>query len=252
MNGEGGIGRAEEDLGYLRGDFVTGFDLGGFGFDDFRPDISLGFTPNIDFNVQPRPAPEIFPEVRVTAGGTPQDVIDPQTDPTGTVFESAAPEATGVVLTGEYLPAPRVLIDEFPNPFENTRETDWDRVYEDYVILNAPPEAQEAEMAVDWGDVIGGALGTIAGGLGGGQAPTWGGFSMPGQLSYGSGGPGRPAESAPRTVVVDTVTGKVSACRRRRRRRLLTSSDLADLASLKSIVGGGAAMNAAVVKAVRR
>lgn len=58
--------------------------------------------------------------------------------------------------------------------------------------------------------------------------------------------------AVPSTVTVNTRTGEVTKCKRRRRRRLLTSSDLSDLASLKAIVGGGAAMNAAVVKAVRR
>lgn len=53
-----------------------------------------------------------------------------------------------------------------------------------------------------------------------------------------------------RYVTLDRETGKIS-CRRRRRRRLLTNRDLADLASLKTITGGGAALNAAVIRAVR-
>jgi hypothetical protein len=53
-------------------------------------------------------------------------------------------------------------------------------------------------------------------------------------------------------VTVDTKTGKVTPCRRRRRRRLLTPTDLNDLAALKTIVGGGQAINFAVMKAVRR
>lgn len=53
-------------------------------------------------------------------------------------------------------------------------------------------------------------------------------------------------------VTVDTKTGKVTKCGRRRRRRLLTPTDLNDLAALKTIVGGGQAMNFAVMKAVRR
>ncbi len=53
-----------------------------------------------------------------------------------------------------------------------------------------------------------------------------------------------------RYVTLDRTTGKIS-CKRRRRRRLLTNRDLADLASLKTITGGGAALNAAVIRAVR-
>ncbi len=53
-----------------------------------------------------------------------------------------------------------------------------------------------------------------------------------------------------RYVTLDRQTGKIT-CKRRRRRRLLTNRDLADLASLKTITGGGAALNAAVIRAVR-
>ncbi len=53
-----------------------------------------------------------------------------------------------------------------------------------------------------------------------------------------------------RYVTLDRQTGRIS-CKRRRRRRLLTNRDLADLASLKTITGGGAALNSAVIRAVR-
>ncbi len=53
-----------------------------------------------------------------------------------------------------------------------------------------------------------------------------------------------------RYVTLDRQTGKIT-CKRRRRRRLLTNRDLADLSSLKTITGGGAALNAAVIRAVR-
>ncbi len=80
-----------------------------------------------------------------------------------------------------------------------------------------------------------------------------------------SGAPAAPPSAAPlangarmtgdncgnrRYVTLDRETGKIS-CKRRRRRRLLTNRDLADLASLKTITGGGAALNAAVIRAVR-
>jgi len=44
---------------------------------------------------------------------------------------------------------------------------------------------------------------------------------------------------------------EITPLRRRRRRRLLTSSDIKDLAALKAIVGG-AALQGAVVQAIRR
>jgi len=95
------------------------------------------------------------------------------------------------------------------------------------------------EVAIDWGDVFGGVLSDIGQGLAGGGSAPPAGF-VPG------------ATSLPTTVTVNTQTGKVTPCRRRRRRRLLTSSDLNDLAALKTIVGGGQALNGAVIKAVRR
>ena len=90
-------------------------------------------------------------------------------------------------------------------------------------------------MAIDWGDVIGGALGDIAGQLTGPSPAPFVGPTPP-----------------PAQVIVDTRTGQVKPCRRKRRRRLLTPTDLSDLAALKAIVGGGQALNFAVTKAIRR
>lgn len=90
-------------------------------------------------------------------------------------------------------------------------------------------------MAVDWGGVLGGALGDIAGQLG-----------APGFV----GGP--PTVGPPAQVIVDTRTGQVKPCRRKRRRRLLTPTDLSDLAALKTITGNNDALKFAVMKAVRR
>ncbi len=102
-----------------------------------------------------------------------------------------------------------------------------------------PGEQGDPEVAIDWGDVFGGVLEDIGQGLIGGQGAT--GFV-----------PTTGVGATPTTVTVNTQTGKVTPCRRRRRRRLLTSSDLNDLAALKTIVGGGQALNGAVIKAVRR
>ncbi len=129
---------------------------------------------------------------------------------------------------------------------------------------------EDQEMAVDWGGILDWGLETIAG-----QQPwqTFGAAAQPQVMNFAapniaapSGIPGAPS-TAPhvytggtvatgdtcgnrRYVTLDRETGKIS-CKRRRRRRLLTNRDLADLASLKTITGGGAALNAAVIRAVR-
>jgi len=98
-------------------------------------------------------------------------------------------------------------------------------------------------MAINWGELAGAVVNY---GIDYAQGQTSNFVQSMPQIA--NGGAGTP----PSKVTVDTRTGQVTKCRRRRRRRLLTASDLSDLASLKAIVGGGAAMNAAVVKAVRR
>lgn len=96
-------------------------------------------------------------------------------------------------------------------------------------------------MAVDWGNVLSGAIDIAQGQrVGGGPSTSFAG-------PMGPVGP-----SVPRTVTVDTVTGEVKPCRRRRRRRLLTPTDLSDLAALAAVVGKGDALKLAVAKAVRR
>jgi len=135
-------------------------------------------------------------------------------------------------------------------------------------------DPEEPPVGIDWGGVLAWGLETIAG-----QQPwqTFGkepqyttmGFAAPniGVVPTPSGIPGRPTTITGysggtavtangdtcgnrRYVTLDRETGKIS-CERRRRRRLLTNRDLADLASLKTITGGGAALNAAVIRAVR-
>lgn len=55
----------------------------------------------------------------------------------------------------------------------------------------------------------------------------------------------------PKYAKICLATNEITPLRRRRRRRLLTSSDIKDLAALKAIVGG-AALQGAVVQAIRR
>ena len=98
-------------------------------------------------------------------------------------------------------------------------------------------------MAIDWGGAASAFIDVLQGQQIGGAAQGFAPTSIP------SGIP----TSMPREVTVNTVTGEVKPCRRRRRRRLLTPTDLADLASLQTLVGKGSdAMKFAVTKAVRR
>jgi len=279
MNGDAdaGIESFNTNQSYLRGDFVTGFDTYDASPIGFYPSISLANIPYIQPTyVQPVPAPEIFPTVDVlpTESGTsavdfedpqstavvPIPVIDPESYPERTVFEVPAPQPAPIFSfpTGGVSPLPIPTADPNPvripadiavlervpqapylpaeNVWENTADTDWDKVYDEYVVLNQPVIA---EAPVDWGDILGTALGGIASNLVGPQPQLF-------------GGAGATASTVPTKVTVDTRTGQVTPCRRRRRRRLLTDSDLADLSALKTIVGGGQAMNFAVQKAVRR
>ncbi len=135
--------------------------------------------------------------------------------------------------------------------------------------FDAPLEQDEEAMAIDWGGLLETGLEIL-----GGQAAWQGQQQMfgaaiaqpPMQLPAPSGIPGQPTTiygykagqavtsgdmcGNRRYVTLDRETGKIS-CKRRRRRRLLTNRDLADLASLKTITGGGAALNSAVIRAVR-
>jgi len=277
VEGDAGVSSYETDIAYLRGDFVTGYDTYAGGIGTFYPTISLVGVPNIGyFDPQPRLAPEIFPTVDIVTPGVSEDsidfqdpepapvvpvpVIDPESYPERTIFEDPAPQPAPIFSfpTGGVSPLPLPTADPSPvripadvavlervpqapylpaeNVWENTADTDWDKVYDEYVVLNQPVIA---EAPVDWGDIIGTALGSVATSL----------VSPQPQLF---GGAGATASTVPAKVTVDTRTGQVTPCRRRRRRRLLTDSDLADLSALKTIVGGGQAMNFAVQKAVRR
>ncbi len=259
MNGEGGIGRAEEDLAYLRGDFVTGIDFGSANIGGFYPDISMGFFPSLPQTFFELPDLYNEPAAGGDAAGdsaTPGDetlppfVVDPESETQTTVFEGA----------------------DAPYVVPRTRETDWDWVYDQYVILNAPEEEDvpiHGEI-IDWGvDIISEVAGGILDPLGIGQAittayaPSW--LTTPGVTGVPSLGQQQPLPTGGMTMAANgacpptgpkygkicLATGVITPLRRRRRRRLLTSSDIKDLSALKSIVGG-AALQGAVVQAVRR
>ncbi len=115
-----------------------------------------------------------------------------------------------------------------------------------------------------WGDIFNAGIDIWQGQVPGGGVPfnALGPAFAASSTAIPSGASARPPSAAPlvngtandcgnrRYVTLDRQTGKIT-CKRRRRRRLLTNRDLADLASLKTITGGGAALNAAVIRAVR-
>lgn len=253
MNGEGGIGSAEEDLAYLRGEFVTGIDFGSAYPGGFYPDISMGFFPSLPQTffelppILPRPSTGTYdPEGPATTGieGLPPFVVDPEEGQASTVFEGA---------NAPYV-APR------------TRETDWDWVYDQYVILNPPDPTPEVEVvlheSIDWGSAVGTILGGILDPFGVGQyartalapqptvtsaLPVTSAVQPGRQMVQNGGCP----PHGPKYAKICLATNEITPLRRRRRRRLLTSSDIKDLAALKAIVGG-AALQGAVVQAIRR
>jgi len=263
VNGEGGIGRAEEDLGYLRGEFVTGYEFGSPFPGGFYPDISMGFVgrfPQTFFELPPLGTGPGTAETGDSADEVAGDSALPDPEEFPSVYESAG--------------SPPVLVPS--GIYETNRApTDWDRVYDEYVILNAP-EVEEVPVhhtVIDWGvDVAASVLGGILDPVGIGEAvrtayaPSW--LTTPGvtgipslgqQTSLAAPTPitaGATMEHGcppygPKYAKICLATNVITPLRRRRRRRLLTSSDIKDLSALKSIVGG-AALQAAVVQAIRR
>lgn len=220
--------------------------------------MGIPVTPQLPGDYQP---PSIVPGVRVEPAtaqeGTPDSatpesdalppsVVDPESNTTTTVFEG--------VPGGIY---------------ETTRrETDWDAVYDAYVILNAPEGDVPFHDNIDWGTIAGNVIGGIFDPFGAGAATT-AFFQPPGIAPSAMAGPGganvvtgitggavmTPGAACPpvgpKYAKICLATNVITPLRRRRRRRLLTSSDIKDLAALKAIVGG-AALQGAVVQAIRR
>lgn len=208
------------------------------------------------------PARSYLPPMGVLTPTTPQG--DYVGTPVG-VAEVPVPQAVEVI-DPEYRPTETVYEGAPGGIYETNRaETDWDRVYREYVILNAPVVLEVPEVAIDWGELIGDVIGGVWDPFGVRDVAA-AAFSPPGVVA-GMGGPGtvptgitgvtggamQPGcgPTGPKYGKICLATGVVTPLRRRRRRRLLTSSDIKDLSALKSIVGG-AALQGAVVQAVRR
>lgn len=258
MNGEGGIGSAEEDLSYLRGDFVTGIDFGSAPGGYF-PDISLGFIPAL---------PQTFFELPPIRSGPPGSSSSPGDSAT------AGDEAVSPIVVDPEQGTQTTVFEDAPGGIYETNRapTDWDAVYDAYVILNPEEPEVPFEGIIDWGvDILSGVAGGILDPAGIGQAiqtayaPSWltgaptgttvtGVPSLGQQTSLATGAVmqnGACPPTGPKYGKICLATGVITPLRRRRRRRLLTSSDIKDLSALKSIVGG-AALQGAVVQAVRR
>ncbi len=204
------------------------------------------------------PARSVLSTVGVPAPALPQDV-----NAGAVVGPQALPPA--VVIDPDFRPTETVFEEDSEPWVDRTRPTDWDYVYEQYVILNAPEADVGLFEGVDWGSVAG----TIVGGLFdpfGAGAATTAAFAPPGvvpsiqAVPQMGGPPGVQAMTptgagcppvGPKYAKICLATREITPLRRRRRRRLLTSSDIKDLAALKAIVGG-AALQGAVVQAIRR
>jgi len=132
---------------------------------------------------------------------------------------------------------------------EPMSDADWERVYDEYVILNPEPQ-----MAVDWGDFFGdiaqgaitgwlapeqagitgtGLVGGSAGGAYAGPAPVAG----PAGQAAMSGGGCCPtgAGGGPKYGRICLATGAVTPIRRKRRKALLTNGDFNDLMRIASL-----------------
>jgi len=257
---------------------ITGFrasDIGQYGIEDFSWNVDFNpFGGLWDIPVSMGVGFDIFNPLRdppTRTSVSPISVLAPATTTwpgdVPTVGDTAVPESPAeAVIDPEYLPTTTVFEDAPGGIYETNRaETDWDAVYDAYVILNAPEMEKEGDV-VDWGDVFARGAGAAIGGIfdpfGAGRATT--AFfqqptgvpaavpaaAVPGAVTMAAGAAGCPP-TGPKYGKICLATGVVTPLRRRRRRRLLTSSDIKDLSALKSIVGG-AALQGAVVQAVRR
>ena len=250
---------------------ISGFrasDIGQYGIGDltFWTD-PIFFGGWFDVPVPLGAAFDIFNPWRDPPAGSrlpPVGVLAPIGAPSELPAEVAGTEAvpTPLVIDPDFRPTATVFEDAPGGIYETNRApTDWDEVYRQYEILN-PSEDTEV---IDWGELAGSIIGGIWDPFGAGAAVQTA-FAPPAIASMAGvpamGGPvatgitggamaGGCPPTGPKYAKICLATREITPLRRRRRRRLLTSSDIKDLSALKSIVGG-AALQGAVVQAVRR
>lgn len=207
---------------------------------------------------RPRAAPPIFPTVRVL-GDTPGTAEEDSSTP--------GPETLPPVVVDPEQGQQTTVFEDVPGGIYETNRapTDWDAVYEQYVILNAPEQDVAFHGSIDWGEAVGTILGGVLDPFGIGNVARQalaGPTTVTGVPSLGQQVALQPAVRTvmagngcpplgPKYAKICLATNEITPLRRRRRRRLLTSSDIKDLAALKAIVGG-AALQGAVVQAIRR
>lgn len=140
---------------------------------------------------------------------------------------------------------------EFPPsaPGFPTPDIDWERVYDEYVVLNPADE-----VAIDWGDIFGTAIGGIAQGLGAsfgpspqaqqlvagpaaaaGPAATTAYIPAGGVVATGGGCCPSPGNGQPRYMRYCVATGTYSTIKRKRRKDLLTNGDFNNLMRIASL-----------------
>ncbi len=187
----------------------------------------------------------IYPVLRERSDPTPATVPDvrvqpsrPEAVPSSTAVAGVETLPASVVIDPDFRPQATVFEDAPGGIYETNRApTDWDRVYDEYVILNAPVVAQapqEVEEVIDWGKVAGTIVGGYLDPFGAGQATTdFFGMAAPGGVIPGPVSRAGPAGRVP-AVKIDPRTGKI-VCRRRRRRRLLTDGDFNDLMRISTL-----------------
>lgn len=248
MNGEGAAGRFDDDIGYLRGDLVTGWETYSASPFGYFPDVSMGSItlPKLDFSA--------FNQ------GTGVSVVDPsaRADTAFRLSKEAIPSgAPEVVITGEppldtgesYWEDGLEYSTEDPHKYETGgSEPDWDEVFRQFKCINdggdaiCPEFVEEGfDVAIDWGDIAG----TVVEGYFNSQTTALAPQYAQGVLQRA------PGAVMPATVTVDTRTGKVTACKRRRRRRLLTEGDFNDLMRIATLPNKDT-VKVALAKAVGR
>ncbi len=195
----------------------------------------------------PAPAPESVPADTGTGGGT---VVAAEEDQATDDGEEAFPESMPTY-SGDGVLVPRPSVLDYPP---------------DYPYGTIPPIEESELPAFDWGTMAGNVISSYVGAryasapvsqLVAAQPNQYGIINQstpaaPGvQQVMASGDCSTCPPNGPRFAKICLATGETTPLRRRRRRRLLTAGDLNDIAALKALVGGGAALNAAVVKAMR-
>jgi uncharacterized protein YcfJ len=174
---------------------------------------------------------------------SPAYVIDPDFRPEFIYAEEDSPPEPGGVQW-----SPMAAVPDFV-PFPRRRsvlDTPEQNAY-DVFVESANQENQP--MAIDWGDVAGNVLGTIAGGLFDPFGMESGVRSLVAGATSG-GAPNYSTLTAPTKVTVDTRTGKITACRRRRRRAIITQGDLNRLFQIATLPNNQN-VRIALAKAVR-